>query len=55
MMINPSNTNNGNLFILPREAGLCIRLPSEGPLGSGPFYMSEYVPSVRFTFKRNPG
>jgi peptide/nickel transport system substrate-binding protein len=53
-MINLANTNNGNLFILPREAESAFDYRQRA-LGSGPYYISEYVPSVRFVYKRNPG
>ena len=54
MLINLANTTAGNLFIVPREAesGFDLR---RTVIGSGPYYISEYTPSVRIVYKRNPG
>jgi ABC-type transport system substrate-binding protein len=49
-----ANSNNGNFFIVPKEAGSGLDI-NKTPIGSGPFYLAEHQPSVRLTFKRNPG
>ena len=47
--------NTGQSFhILPKEAGDGYN-PRNTPIGSGPWSLSEQVPSSRMTFKRNPG
>lgn len=47
-------SNTGNLFIVPKEAESAIDLRRE-QIGSGPWYLSEYSPSTRLVYKRNPG
>jgi ABC-type transport system substrate-binding protein len=49
-----ANSNCGNLFIVPKEMerGVDVR---RQPIGSGPYYLAEYTPSVRIVYKRNPG
>ncbi len=46
--------SNGYFFIVPKEAdgGFDTRRELRG---SGPWYQSEYQPSVRFSYVRNPG
>ncbi len=46
-------TAAGNFHVLPREAdgGFDIRKENRG---SGPYYMSDYVPSVKIEYKRSP-
>jgi ABC-type transport system substrate-binding protein len=45
--------NSGHLSVIPKEAdgGFDLRRVM---IGSGPFYLSDYRPSVGFTFKRHP-
>jgi peptide/nickel transport system substrate-binding protein len=51
-----ANTQAGNMFILPKEAAddnvLDVRRTQ---LGTGPFQLDRYEPSVSYTHKRNPG
>ena len=51
-----ASTQAGNMFIVPREAenqnALDLRRTQ---LGSGPWYLENYTPSVSYTYKRNPG
>ena len=51
-----SNTQAGNMFVLPKEAGdqnlLDVRRTQ---LGTGPWQLERYEPSVGYTHKRNPG
>ena len=44
----------GSFWIMPRESdgGFDIR---RQPIGSGPFYLSHFEPSVRYEMKANPG
>ena len=44
----------GNFLILPKDAdgGFDVRREQRG---SGPWYLSDYVPSARFVYSRNPG
>ncbi len=51
-----TNTQAGNYFIVPRESenqnALDLRRTQ---LGSGPWYLENYTPSVGYTYKKNPG
>jgi peptide/nickel transport system substrate-binding protein len=51
-----SNTQAGNMFILPKEAAdpnlLDLRRTQ---LGTGPWQLDKYEPSIGYTYKRNPG
>jgi len=51
-----TNTQAGYMFIVPKEAAdlNVLDLRRQGN-GSGPWYLSDYTPSVGYTFKRNPG
>jgi ABC-type transport system substrate-binding protein len=40
-----ANVGSGNLYIVPKEADSSFD-PRRTPIGSGPFYLSEYNPSV---------
>ncbi|HLF77634.1 MAG TPA: ABC transporter substrate-binding protein, partial [Dehalococcoidia bacterium] len=44
----------GLYFVVPKEAdgGVDLR---RNPVGAGPYYLSEYVPSSRLVYTRNPG
>jgi ABC-type transport system substrate-binding protein len=45
----------GSLYIVPKEAlDKNILDLARTSIGSGPFYISEFQPSVKLTFKRNP-
>jgi peptide/nickel transport system substrate-binding protein len=46
-------TGAGNLVIIPRETGSTFDPRSE-VIGVGPYVLSNYTPSARFTFRRNP-
>ena len=43
----------GNFFVYPREAESQIDL-RRSPLGAGPYYLAEYVPSSMLKYRRNP-
>ena len=45
--------NSGQPNIIPREAESAVDL-RQTMLGTGPWMLSDYTPSVRFVFKRNP-
>ena len=49
-----SAPQSGRFNILPRESDGGYD-PRRTLIGTGPFYMSENTPSVRYVFKRNPG
>lgn len=47
---------NGTFYTVPKEAENTSVLDLKAAVaGTGPFYMSEWVPSSRTSFKRNPG
>jgi len=47
---------NGTLYTIPKEAENTATLDLKGNVvGSGPFYMSEWVPTQKTSFRRNPG
>src|SRR4029079_10524802 len=48
-----SNQASGWLFVYPKEAetGFDMR---RTPIGSGVYYISDYTPSTRFVYSRNP-
>jgi ABC-type transport system substrate-binding protein len=48
-----SNQASGWLFVYPKEAesGFDMR---RNPMGSGVYYISDYAPSTRFVYSRNP-
>lgn len=43
----------GQMMIMPKETGTSYDARSD-MIGTGPFIMTNYTPSVSFTFKRNP-
>ncbi|HEU0073746.1 MAG TPA: ABC transporter substrate-binding protein [Dehalococcoidia bacterium] len=46
----------GGLWIVPKEStDPAVHDPSRSVLGTGPWYMDEYEPSVRSVWKANPG
>jgi len=47
-----SSQLQGQYFILPKEADAFD--VKKNPIGAGPYYLSEYVPSSRLTYTRNP-
>jgi ABC-type transport system substrate-binding protein len=49
-----SSQLQGLYFVVPKEAdgGIDLR---RNPVGAGPYYLSEYVPSSRLVYTRNPG
>jgi peptide/nickel transport system substrate-binding protein len=49
-----SGHSSGNLQIFPREADTGYD-PKTKLIGSGPYYIADYKPSIGFTLKRNPG
>jgi peptide/nickel transport system substrate-binding protein len=47
---------NGTYYIVPKEAANTGALDLKGTVaGSGPFYMSEWIPTQSTSFRRNPG
>jgi ABC-type transport system substrate-binding protein len=47
---------NGTFYTVPKEAANTANLDLKGQVvGTGPFYMSEWIPSSRTSFRRNPG
>jgi len=47
---------NGTYYVVPKEAANTSALDLKGSVvGTGPFYMSEWVPTTRTSFRRNPG
>ena len=47
---------NGTFYTVPKEAANTSVLDLKGAVvGTGPFYMSEWVPSNHTSFRRNPG
>jgi ABC-type transport system substrate-binding protein len=47
---------NGTYYVVPKEAANTGALDLKGTVvGTGPFYMSEWVPTTRTSFRRNPG
>ena len=47
---------NGTFYTVPKEAANTSALDLKGAVvGTGPFYMSEWVPTTRTSFRRNPG
>jgi ABC-type transport system substrate-binding protein len=48
-----SGTGAGTLVIMPKETGSGFDPRSE-VIGTGPFFLSGYTPSLKFTFKRFP-
>ena len=46
-------TNGTGLWIVPKEADSSLDLRGD-MLGTGPWYLANYTPSVGFTLKRNP-
>ena len=46
--------NSGHFTIFPKEADSKYE-PKNKLIGTGPFYMADYKPSIGFTLKRNPG
>ena len=53
ILANLANQASGWWFIFPKEADSGIDL-RRNPMGGGPYYISEYVPSSRFVYSRNP-
>jgi peptide/nickel transport system substrate-binding protein len=46
----------GSMYIVPKEAlDPAVLDLAKTSIGSGPYYISEYTPSVAIKFKRNPG
>jgi ABC-type transport system substrate-binding protein len=46
----------GGLFVVPKESvDTNVHDPSRSLVGTGPWYLDEYEPSVRAVFKANPG
>src|SRR5262249_41384546 len=45
--------SGGNFTILPRELDGGFDVKSK-PIGTGPYMMTEHVPSARFVFRKNP-
>ena len=53
MMSQFSSQASGQFFIFPREAEDKFDI-RHTPIGAGAYYMADYRPSERFTYKRNP-